>query len=196
MKIQVKQLHPLAQLPKRGTDLSAGFDLVACIDKPMSIRYGEKATLIPTGLAIWIGSVGAYHKTMGLILPRSGLGHKQGLVLGNTVGVVDADYQNEWFVSAWNRGQQDEIIINPGDRFAQVVFVPVAHPEFEIVEQFDANTVRGLGGFGSTGVGDVKMPINEGCEAFQPQVAVLDVTAPDTVAAMSAYHEAVCAEGC
>ena len=133
--------------PNRATPMSAGYDVVACIDKPLSIRHGEKATLIPLGFACYMQS-GA---VAGLILPRSGLGHKQGLILGNTVGVVDGDYQNQWFASAWNRGQQDEIIINPGDRICQIVFVPVLHPEFKIVDEFTDATVRGTGGFGSTG---------------------------------------------
>lgn len=148
MRVQIKLLDPRAAIPQRGTPMSAGYDLIACIDKPMSIRAGEAATLIPTGVAIFIADA----TVMGLILPRSGMGHKQGLVLGNTAGVIDGDYQNQWFVSAWNRGQQDEIVINPGDRIAQVVFVPVFHPSFDVVKEFSEWTVRGQGGFGSTGV--------------------------------------------
>ena len=147
MTVQIKLLHPLAKPPARGSNLAAGYDLVAAIDKPMSIRSGDKATLIPTGVAIFTGSA----FVAGVILPRSGLGHKQGLVLGNSVGLIDGDYQNEWFVSAWNRGQQDEIIINPGDRIAQAVFVPVFHPDFKVVDDFRTETERGPGGFGSTG---------------------------------------------
>lgn len=145
--VQIKLLDPRAAVPKRGTSQSAGYDLIACIDKPISIRAGEKSTLIPTGLAMFINS----GDIAGIILPRSGLGHKQGLVLGNTLGLVDGDYQNQWFVSAWNRGQQDEIVINPGDRIAQAIFVPVLHPSFLTVEEFDLVTERGQGGFGSTG---------------------------------------------
>lgn len=143
----VKKVKPNAIVPVRATPMSAGYDLFACIDKTMSIRHGDKATLIPTGVAIYM----ANGNVMGSIYPRSGLAHKQGLVLGNTVGVVDGDYQNEWFVSAWNRGQQDEIIINPGDRIAQVVFVPVLHVDLVVVDDFPEVTERGLGGFGSTG---------------------------------------------
>lgn len=132
----------------RGTPEAAGYDLLACIDKPLSLRAGEKATFIPTGLAIHIANKG---RVAGLILPRSGLGHKQGLVLGNTLGLIDGDYQNQWMISAWNRGQQDEIIINPGDKIAQAIFVPVIHPEFVVVDDFLEETERGLGGFGSTG---------------------------------------------
>lgn len=149
MKIQVKVLDPRAAVPVRGTQKSAGYDLIACIDEPISLRRGNKAVLIPTGLAIYID----HAEVAGLILPRSGLGHKQGLILGNTLGLIDADYQNQWFVSAVNRGQQDEIVINPGERIAQAVFVPVIHPEFVKVEEFNEETERGLGGFGSTGVG-------------------------------------------
>ena len=148
MNVQIKLLDPRAVVPTQGTPMSAGYDLVACIDAPLCIRKGEPAVLIPTGVAIFIADAGV----MGMILPRSGLGHKQGLALGNTAGVVDGDYQNQWFVSAWNRGQQDEIWINPGDRIAQVVFVPVIHPRFRVVKDFDGITVRGVGGFGSTGV--------------------------------------------
>lgn len=148
MKVQVKVLDPRAAIPQRGTPMSAGYDLIAAIDHPVKICKGEAATLIPTGVAIFIADAGV----MGLILPRSGMGHKHGLVLGNTAGVIDGDYQNQWFVSAWNRGQQDEIVINPGDRIAQVVFVPVLHPSFDVVFEFSKVTVRGQGGFGSTGV--------------------------------------------
>lgn len=147
MKVQVKVLDPRAAVPQRGTPMSAGYDLIAAIDHPVKICKGEAATLIPTGVAIFIADA----SVMGLILPRSGLGHKHGLVLGNTAGVIDGDYQNQWFVSAWNRGQQDEIVINPGDRIAQVVFVPVLHPSFDVVFEFSKATVRGQGGFGSTG---------------------------------------------
>lgn len=148
MSFQVKILHPLAAVPQRATPMSAGYDLIAAIDAPISIRAGEKATLIPTGLAIYQGT----GEVAGLILPRSGLGHKQGLVLGNTLGLVDGDYQNQWFVSAWNRGQQDEIVIKPGERIAQALFVPVIHPFFTVVDEFSDVTERGQGGFGSTGV--------------------------------------------
>ena len=147
-QFQVKVLHALG-MPKRATPMSAGYDVVASLDIPVVIRKGDVATLIPLGFACFMDNA----NVAGLILPRSGLGHKQGLVLGNTVGVVDGDYQNQWFASAWNRGQQDEIIINPGDRIAQIVFVPVIHPEFLQVDNFSEVTHRGLGGFGSTGVG-------------------------------------------
>lgn len=147
--------------------MSAGYDLIACIDEPMVIKHGDKAVLVPTGLAMFIndGSVA------GVILPRSGLGHKQGLVLGNTLGLMDGDYQNQWYVSVWNRGNgrdpnsieskygqplkhgdYPDIVINPGDRIAQCIFIPVLHPVFVEVEEFSEETERGIGGFGSTGV--------------------------------------------
>lgn len=146
IKFQIKLLDKRG-LPQRATSLSAGYDVIACIDEPLVIKKGDKATLIPLGFACYM----ADGNVAGLILPRSGLGHKQGLTLGNTVGVVDGDYQNQWFASAWNRGQQDEIVINPGDRIAQIVFVPVIHPDFDQVEEFTDVSERGLGGFGSTG---------------------------------------------
>lgn len=143
---EVKKLHPLAQLPKRGTPLSAGYDLIACVEEPVFVRAGEAAILIPTGLAMvsYRGDVAC------ILLPRSGLGHKEGLVLGNTAAVIDGDYTNQWFVSACNRGQKDVIVINPGDRIVQALFVPVLHPVFNEVEAFSSVTER-TGGFGSTG---------------------------------------------
>lgn len=147
IEFQLKVLDPRGK-PVRATPMSAGYDVVACIDEPVVIKKGDKATLIPLGFACFMDD----EAIAGLILPRSGLGHKQGLCLGNTVGVVDGDYQNQWFASAFNRGQQDEIVINPGDRIAQIIFVPVIHPDFIEVSEFSATTVRGLGGFGSTGI--------------------------------------------
>lgn len=146
MNVQIKILHPLASVPERGTALSAGYDLIAAIDKPISIRHCNKAIMIPTGVSIFIDSP----NVAGFIFARSGLAHKAGLALSNGVGLVDGDYQNQWFVSAYNRGQNDEVIINPGDRIAQVVFVPVLHPGFDVVEEFTHVTGRGQGGFGST----------------------------------------------
>jgi dUTP pyrophosphatase len=150
MIFEVKVLDPRAATMIYGpaTSMSAGYDLVACIDEPLILKKSEKAILIPTGLAIHMD----HQNVAAIILPRSGLGHKQGLVLGNSVGLIDADYQNQWFVSACNRGQQDEILIQPGEKIAQAVFIPVLHPEFRRVADFSAgDTVRGLGGFGSTG---------------------------------------------
>lgn len=144
---EVKKLHPLAKIPAQGTPMSAGYDMIACIDDPIILRKSDKAILIPTGLAM----VSYRADVVGLLLPRSGLGHKQGLILGNVVGVIDGDFTNEWHISAWNRGQQDEIVINPGDRIAQAVFVPALHPVFMEVDEFSSQTER-AGGFGSTGV--------------------------------------------
>lgn len=146
--IEVKVLDERAKGFSQSTEYSAGYDLVACIDEPVVIKKDEKAVLIPTGLAIFARSP----YIMGMIVPRSGLGHKQGLVMGNSVGIVDGDYQNQVYVSAWNRGQQDEITINPGDRIAQYIFVPVCQPNIVFVDKFSEVTERGLGGFGSTGV--------------------------------------------
>ena len=175
IKFQIKLLDKRGW-PQRATPFSAGYDVVACIDEPLIIKKGDKATLIPLGFACYM----ADGHVAGLILPRSGLGHKQGLTLGNTVGVVDGDFQNQWFASAWNRGQQDEIVINPGDRLAQIVFVPVIHPDFEQVEEFHEVSERGLGGFGSTGgftipVGEPRL-FGEHCqELFVPRGSLGEV---------------------
>jgi dUTP pyrophosphatase len=131
-------------LPAHATGGSAGLDLRACLDAPLLLKPGE-TSLIKTGLAIHIGDSGL----AAVILPRSGLGHKHGIVLGNLVGLIDSDYQGELMVSCWNRGQS-AFTINPGERIAQLVFVPVVRAEFEMVGEFHATT-RGAGGFGSTG---------------------------------------------
>lgn len=148
MTVQIIVLDERAKDFKPATGMSAGYDLVACINEPVILKRGDKATLIPTGLKIFTND----RNSMGMIVPRSGLGHKQGLVLGNAIGIIDGDYQNEVFISALNRGQQEEITINPGDRIAQYIFVPVLHPETVIVTEFTVETERGQGGFGSTGV--------------------------------------------
>jgi dUTP pyrophosphatase len=132
------------QLPTYGTPGSAGLDLRACIDTPIVIEPGA-TVLIPTGLAIHIANPGY----AAMILPRSGLGHKNGIVLGNLVGLIDADYQGQLMVSTWNRSTT-AFTINPLDRIAQLVIVPVLQVEFNIVEEFGASD-RGTGGFGSTG---------------------------------------------
>jgi dUTP pyrophosphatase len=132
------------QLPNYATSGSAGLDLRACIDTPLLISPGE-THLIPTGLSLYIANPGF----AGMILPRSGLGHKNGIVLGNLVGLIDADYQGPLMVSTWNRGQQP-FTINPLDRLAQLVIVPIQQVEFNVVDEFPS-TDRGAGGFGSTG---------------------------------------------
>ena len=146
MKIDVKILDPRMrnQLPNYSTSGSAGLDLRACIDTPLLISPGE-THLIPTGLSLYIANPGF----AGMILPRSGLGHKNGIVLGNLVGLIDADYQGPLMVSTWNRGQQP-FTINPLDRLAQLVIVPIQQVEFNVVDEFPS-TDRGAGGFGSTG---------------------------------------------
>lgn len=131
-------------LPDYATPGSAGLDLRACIDEPRTLAPGD-ADLVPTGLAIHIADP-AY---AGMILPRSGLGHKHGIVLGNLVGLIDSDYQGPLMVSAWNRGQQ-EFVLQPMERLAQLVVVPVQQVEFDIVDEF-SDSERGAGGFGSTG---------------------------------------------
>ena len=133
-----------AALPAYATPGSAGLDLRACLDAPLVLEPGQTA-LIPTGLAIHIGDAGL----AAMILPRSGLGHKHGIVLGNLVGLIDSDYQGPLMVSCWNRGAT-AFTIQPMDRIAQLVIVPVVQAAFRRVEEFDASD-RGAGGFGSTG---------------------------------------------
>jgi dUTP pyrophosphatase len=132
------------QLPSYATQGSAGLDLRACIDAPLTVRPGE-THLIPTGLAIHIGDPGY----AAMILPRSGLGHKHGIVLGNLVGLIDSDYQGQLMISTWNRGQAG-FTLNPMERLAQLVIVPVLQARLNIVEEF-TDSDRGAGGFGSTG---------------------------------------------
>lgn len=149
--VQVKILNPkIGQdpnfpLPTRATDGSAGIDLRACIDEPITIKAGE-TRLIGTGLSIYI----ADPNYAGIILPRSGLGHKHGIVLGNLVGLIDADYQGELMVSVWNRSTTD-FVLEPAERMAQYMVVPVVRPSFEIVDEFSDVSERGTGGFGSSG---------------------------------------------
>lgn len=144
LKILDDRLGNEFPLPTYATSGSAGLDLRACIDSPMTLQAGQTA-LIPTGMAIHI----ADPKLAAVILPRSGLGHKHGIVLGNLVGLIDSDYQGPLQVSCWHRAH-DPFTINPGDRIAQLVFVPVVQAPFKIVTDFE-QTQRGTGGFGSTG---------------------------------------------
>jgi len=148
MKVQVKLLDPRLgkewPLPSYATAGSAGLDLRACLDEAIDIEPGQ-TVLVKTGMAIYINDV----NFAGLILPRSGLGHKHGIVLGNLVGLIDSDYQGELMVSVWNRGQT-AFRLEPGERLAQYVLVPVVQAEFEQVEEFE-ETLRGVGGFGHTG---------------------------------------------
>jgi len=132
------------QLPHYATAGAAGLDLRAAIDSPLNLDPGD-TQLIPTGMAIHIGDP----RYAALILPRSGLGHKHGIVLGNLVGLIDSDYQGQLFISCWNRGQA-AFTLNPMERLAQLIIVPVVQAEFRIVDEF-AESPRGEGGFGSTG---------------------------------------------
>ncbi|TDJ63860.1 MAG: dUTP diphosphatase [Proteobacteria bacterium] len=131
-------------LPRYSTDGAAGVDLIACIDEHLRIEPGE-AHLVPTGIAIHIADT----ELAAVLLPRSGLGHRHGIVLGNLVGLIDSDYQGQVFVSCWNRGHE-HFVIQPGDRIAQMVFVPIVQARFEIVDDFTESS-RGAGGFGHTG---------------------------------------------
>jgi dUTP pyrophosphatase len=146
MKIDLKIIDSRMrdQLPAYATTGSAGLDLRACLDEPLTLAPGETA-LVPTGLAIHLDDPGY----AAMILPRSGLGHKHGIVLGNLVGLIDSDYQGQLMVSTWNRGQA-AFTLNPMERLAQLVVVPVMQVEFNIVDDFAASH-RGAGGFGSTG---------------------------------------------
>jgi dUTP pyrophosphatase len=131
-------------MPQYATAGSAGLDLRACLEKPLELTPGQ-AELIPTGLAIYIQDPGL----AAMVLPRSGLGHRHGIVLGNLVGLIDSDYQGELMVSCWNRGHEP-YTLKPGERIAQLVVVPVVQVELEVVANFEA-TARGAGGFGHSG---------------------------------------------
>ncbi len=147
-KVKLKILDPRLgrefPLPAHATPGSAGMDLRACLAEPLVLAAG-RSELIPTGISIYVEDP----SLAAVLLPRSGLGHKNGIVLGNLVGLIDSDYQGPLMVSCWNRGTT-AFTINPGDRIAQLVFVPVVQVDFEVVEDFAA-TARGDGGFGSSG---------------------------------------------
>ena len=146
MIVDYKILNPAIKehLPRYASEGSAGLDLRACVEHVQTLNPGE-TFLIPTGIAIFIKD----QNYAGLILPRSGLGHKHGIVLGNLVGLIDSDYQGELLISCWNRSSKS-FLINPLERIAQLVLVPIMQAEFNLVEDFDT-TNRGTGGFGSTG---------------------------------------------
>ncbi len=151
--IQVKLLDPRLPgwgFPHWGSEMAAGLDLFACLDEPLTLNPGDPPSLVSSGIAIRIGDPG----WCAIIAPRSGLGHR-GLVLGNTIGIIDADYEGPCLISAWNRNSPesgDAITISPGDRLAQMMFVPVARPQFNVVAEFDGPSARGAGAFGSTGL--------------------------------------------
>ena len=149
-KIEIRILDPRLgkefQLPHYATDGSAGVDLIACLDEHLHLEPGQ-THLVPSGIAIHM----ADHHLAATILPRSGLGHKHGIVLGNLVGLIDSDYQGQIFLSTWNRGGAP-FVVNPMERLAQLVVVPVVQVGFNVVEEFDASH-RGANGFGSTGKG-------------------------------------------
>ena len=144
VKILDSRIRDEFGLPHYATPGSAGLDLRACLDGPLELSPGQ-TELVPTGIAIHINDPGY----AAVLIPRSGMGHKHGIVLGNLTGLIDSDYQGQLFVSCWNRGH-GEFTINPGDRIAQMVLVPVAQIEFNVVADFDASE-RAAGGFGSTG---------------------------------------------
>jgi len=146
MKVDIKIIStdPRMTMPTYGTPGSAGMDLVAAVDEPFTLQPNE-VKLIPTGLAIHI----ADPSVAALILPRSGMGHKNGIILGNTAGLIDSDYQGQWMMSMWNRSDK-EFTVKPFERVAQVMFVPVLQPTLNVVQEFTASE-RGEGGFGSTG---------------------------------------------
>ncbi len=144
LRILDKRLGDSIELPTRATEGSAGLDLRACLQEPLTLEPGQ-SELVPAGFAIHIADPGY----AALILPRSGLGHKHGIVLGNLVGLIDSDYQGEIMISCWNRGR-DAFTIEVGERIAQLVVVPVQQVEFKIVEEFP-QSARGAGGFGHTG---------------------------------------------
>jgi len=144
LDVKILDVRMRDQLPHYATGGSAGLDLRACLDQPLTLEPGQ-TELIPTGVAIHLADPGL----AAVILPRSGLGHKHGIVLGNLVGLIDSDYQGQIFVSTWNRGNA-AFVINPMERLAQLVVVPVVQVELNVVDDFESSP-RGAGGFGSTG---------------------------------------------
>jgi dUTP pyrophosphatase len=149
LKVLDPRLHDWG-LPRYQTELSAGIDLHACMDAPLTLEPQAPAVLIPSGIAVLMNDP----HMVAFLLARSGLGHKKGLVLGQAVGTIDADYANQIFISAWLRTPpgSEPLTIQPGERIAQLVFLPILRPTFRLVEEFGTETARGLGGFGSTGV--------------------------------------------
>ena len=150
MQVRVldQRLHAWG-LPAYHSDWAAGIDLRACIAEALTLSPGTPAMLIPSGLAVAMDRA----DMVAFAVPRSGLGHRHGLILGQSIGTIDADYQGEIFISAWLRPEMPALTIQPGDRIAQLVFVPILRPVFTVVEAFGATSARGADGFGSTGSG-------------------------------------------
>ena len=146
LKVLDKRIGDTFEMPDYQTPGSAGIDLLACVDEPLVIQPGE-TELIPSGIAVYIRDP----SLAAVLLPRSGLGHKKGLVLGNLVGLIDSDYQGQVFISCWNRGKEN-CLIEPGMRLAQMVFLPIEQVDFNLVDSFEESD-RGEGGFGHTGEG-------------------------------------------
>ena len=146
LKVLDKRIGDTFDMPDYQTSGSAGIDLLACLDEPLTIQSGD-TELIPSGIAVYIRD----SSLAAVLLPRSGLGHKKGLVLGNLVGLIDSDYQGQVFISCWNRGKES-CVIEPGMRLAQMVFLPIQQVNFNLVESFEESD-RGEGGFGHTGEG-------------------------------------------
>ncbi len=151
-RVEVKVLDQRLKdwgLPRHESAMAAGIDLRACVDAPLTIEAGTPALLIPSGIAIHL----ADPHLAAIVVPRSGQGHKKGLVLGNLTGIIDADYTGPLMISVWNRNAPGTapIVIEPGERIAQMLFVPIVRPSFEIVTDFSEASTRGSGGFGSTG---------------------------------------------
>ena len=146
LKVLDKRIGDTFEMPDYQTSGSAGIDLLACLDEPLVIQPGE-TELIPSGIAVYIRDP----SLAAVLLPRSGLGHKKGLVLGNLVGLIDSDYQGQVFISCWNRGKEN-CLIEPGMRLAQMVFLPIEQADFNLVDSFEESD-RGEGGFGHTGEG-------------------------------------------
>jgi dUTP pyrophosphatase len=151
-RIELKVLDPRLHhwgLPRYHSDMAAGIDLHACLDAPLTLQPQAPAVLIPSGVAMLMNDP----NIVAFLLARSGLGHKRGVILGQSVGTIDADYADQIYISAWLRTLpgSEPVTIMPGDRVAQLVFLPILRPAFDVVEQFGATTARHLGGFGSTG---------------------------------------------
>jgi dUTP diphosphatase len=167
LKIELKILDPRLPgwgFPHYGSQLAAGLDVHACLDQPLVLAPQAPAVLISAGIAFRIGDP----EWCALVPPRSGFGHREGLVLGNAVGVIDADYEGACLISAWNRNAAGEITVRPGDRIAQLVFTRIARPHFEIVDTFSVGGARQHGGFGSTDVASA-CPRRLGCSNLREE---------------------------